>query len=592
MTEQGAAGAATRSKFQRWSIRIGIGVAAVLVLGLGFIGFAEHHTAQPDFCGSCHIMEAYHETWKADLHGTKLGVACVECHYAPGERTTVKAKLRGLSQVASYVSGRYGSTRPRAHVSNESCMTSKCHGDGRFMDKNIEVGSVRFNHASHFRLHENTSAPVQKELAELAQSLRAVVGDAQFEKLEAKAREAGPHKPRIDSLVKLASLSGAEVKRDDLERFSQLHHRDVRLAQLADIQCTNCHTYGGKTDEHGKNLREGHHFSVNLTSCYTCHFNNEGFNTGTNNCLMCHKQLPAGDILVHKELTGSAKERLATPELTKVVKMNHQAILDRKVDCASCHADVAIEPAHVARRDCDRCHDSPRYFEKWREPLTVDVVAEYHKQHVAGQRAKCLDCHTEIHHQLIREPKQGEPSEPAFLTSIMSNCSHCHPNHHREQLNLLSGVGALAVPKSDPNLMFGSRTNCLGCHTEMASDKHGGEVYKATLTGCLACHGDRHANTFEKWKQGLELVSMEAEETYTNARKLLEETPEIPEEARRKATELLAGARADLQLIKRGNGLHNVTYAIEVLDTVTQRAQQAITVLTEAQPKPPENEEK
>jgi hypothetical protein len=131
--------------------------------------------------------------------------------------------------------------------------------------------------------------------------------------------------------------------------------------------------------------------------------------------------------------------------------------------------------------------------------------------------------------------------------------------------------------------MFGSRTNCFGCHTEMASDKHGGEVFKATLAGCTACHGDRHEGTFEKWKQGLELALMEADETYANARKALEESSDVSEAARRKATDLLAGAHADLQLVKRGNGLHNVMYAIEVLDTVTQRSQQAIAALAEAQ---------
>ena len=60
---------------------------------------AEYKTSQPQFCSSCHIMEPYYETWEADVHGAKLEVACVDCHYAPGERTTLKAKFRGLSQV-------------------------------------------------------------------------------------------------------------------------------------------------------------------------------------------------------------------------------------------------------------------------------------------------------------------------------------------------------------------------------------------------------------------------------------------------------------------------------------------------------------
>src|SRR5262245_61035565 len=100
-----------RSLVVRWMRRLGLTVLTLVILAGALLAFGEHRTSQPQFCGSCHIMEPYYATWQADLHGGKLEVACVECHYAPGERTTIQAKLRGLSQVASYVSGRYGASR-------------------------------------------------------------------------------------------------------------------------------------------------------------------------------------------------------------------------------------------------------------------------------------------------------------------------------------------------------------------------------------------------------------------------------------------------------------------------------------------------
>jgi nitrate/TMAO reductase-like tetraheme cytochrome c subunit len=558
-------------------------LSVLLVLGVALLGYAEHRTSQANFCASCHIMEPYYESWKGDIHGSKLDIACVECHYAPGERTTVNAKLRGLSQVASYFSGRYGATRPRAHVSNDSCMTAKCHGDQRFMDKTIEIGSVRFTHAAHLRLNQESLEATKKELAELRQTIRAAVGEELFASLQTAADESGLHETRVDKLVVLASASGTEVSRSDLEKFSQLSHRQVRTAQLADIQCTNCHSYGSEMGDKDS-PPPTHHFSVNTTACYTCHFNNEGFNTGTNTCLMCHKQLPAGEIIVHKELTAAEGQKLQSPELTaKTVKMNHQGILERGVDCASCHADVALEDSQVTKRDCQRCHDLPRFFDEWKEPFTLDLVARYHKVHVPQQRAKCLDCHSEIHHQLIRE----QPGEHAgFLSSVMSNCAHCHPNHHRQQLDLLSGVGGTSVTKSAPNMMFGSRTNCFGCHTQLTANDHSGAVLQATLKGCIGCHGDRHTETFEKWKLGLELVQTEAEQAYAKARKVLDESKNLPAETRRKVEELLSAAKEDLQLVQRGNGLHNVTYAMEVLDSVTQRAGQAEAIVSEASAPP------
>jgi hypothetical protein len=66
------------------------------------------------------------------------------------------------------------------------------------------------------------------------------------------------------------------------------------------------------------------------------------------------------------------------------------------------------------------------------------------------------------------------------------------------------------------------------------------------------------------------------------AQRALDEGKDIPEQTRQKATELLSAAKADLDLIKRGNGIHNVTYAMEVLDSVTQRAQQVTAMLLEA----------
>jgi hypothetical protein len=85
---------------------------------------------------------------------------------------------------------------------------------------------------------------------------------------------------------------------------------------------------------------------------------------------------------------------------------------------------------------------------------------------------------------------------------------------------------------------------------------------------------------------GLELVQTDAEQAYASAQKMLAESKDLPPATRQKATELLQAAGADLQLVKRGKGLHNVTYAMEVLDSVTERAQQATALLSEAKSSP------
>jgi hypothetical protein len=160
----------------------------------------------------------------------------------------------------------------------------------------------------------------------------------------------------------------------------------------------------------------------------------------------------------------------------------------------------------------------------------------------------------------------------------LADCAQCHPKHHAAQVDLLLGRGGTAVPNSTPNLMFGARTNCTGCHTNIQRKLHG-NVRIATQQSCIACHGDRHKDTFEQWKLGLELAKGDAEQAYNEARKELEETQSAKADARHKATELVASAEADLRLVQTGNGLHNVAYAIELLDAVTSRCRQAIELL-------------
>jgi nitrate/TMAO reductase-like tetraheme cytochrome c subunit len=548
----------------------------LVLLGAGFMGVAEHRTSRPDFCASCHNMVPYYDSWSADIHGAKLDVACVDCHYAPGERTTFKAKFRGLSQVASYFSGRYGATRPRAHVNNESCLTSKCHGDLVFMDKVLQLGTVSFTHAKHLRRTTEQEQPAQARLAEVEATLRKLVGEARFAELDGVAKQAGPAEERYAALMTRCGQWGAALDRATVAEFSQLKHRGVRIEQLADLQCTSCHTYNSGDTASAKSAGQ-HHFRVSTTTCYTCHFNNEGFNTGTNRCLLCHAP-PTQEITVHKELGSDASQKLKSPELAaKPIKMNHETILAQKVDCMACHADVAREDSTVTRRDCERCHDQARFFADWKEPFTVDLVARFHKQHTEQQRAKCLDCHTEIHHRLI--PDSRDHPEHGLLSVVLANCTHCHPNHHTEQVKLLLGRGGVGVEKSEPNPMFGSRTNCYGCHAEQALGAAGGAVLKGTQATCIACHGERYGTTFEQWKAGIQLTLADAEEAYQNARKALDSNKTAAADARKKAQDLLAIAAGDLQLVKRGNGIHNATYSLELLESVTAHCQKATAAL-------------
>ena len=560
----------------RWLVGIGIGLVVMTLLGGTFVGVAEHYTAKPIFCASCHIMEPYYASWKQDTHGGRLNVACVDCHYAPGERTTVRAKLRGLSQVASYVSGRYGSTRPRAHVAPESCMTSACHGDRSFMTKPLEVGTVTFVHAKHLMHTAQDEQPTLDRLAAVTRLLEQKLGREHLAELTAAARQIGPAEERTDVLSRLCEPWNVKIDRPLLAEFFQLEHRPVRIAQLQSLQCVDCHANSmrEKLDSPAKDIQ--HHFQVQKSSCYTCHFNNQAFNTGTAQCMGCHTP-PQKAITVHEGLSKEVREKLGSSDLgQKTVRMDHSEIVKRKVDCKSCHADVIVGASVVTRRDCERCHDQPGPFVDWKTNLTTDVVTHYHAVHVPQQRAKCLDCHAQIQHQLA--PSGDQTAGNGFLSSSMSDCTHCHTNQHRDVLKLLLGTAGETVPKSDPNMMFGARTNCYGCHTEHGKVK-GQEVLVATQRACVSCHGEEYVPKFDQWKLSLEDSLKETQKAYQKAHDAVAKAATAPADARKKSERLLAEAAADLQTIQNGNGIHNITYALQMLDGISARCGEAVKAL-------------
>jgi hypothetical protein len=165
------------------------------------------------------------------------------------------------------------------------------------MDKPLLLGNVKFIHAKHLQRDDEREKPHVQRLADLETTLRTLVGEKRFGELDAVASEVGPAQERYDKLAELCRQWEVSASRDTFVEFSQLRHRKLRIAQLNDLQCTNCHAYHA-TDQTTAAGKVGHHFQVSTTTCYTCHFNNEAFNTGTSKCLTCHTP-PQQEVTVH-----------------------------------------------------------------------------------------------------------------------------------------------------------------------------------------------------------------------------------------------------------------------------------------------------
>jgi nitrate/TMAO reductase-like tetraheme cytochrome c subunit len=131
-----------------WRISL-IGALALLVVVVAAGAGVWRVSASPKFCNSCHIMRPYVDAWKISKHA---GVPCVQCHYPPGLRDTVRVKFQAATQVAKWATGTYNS-KPFAEVEDASCLRSGCHaitGLEREAQR-VSARGIRFDHRTHLQ---------------------------------------------------------------------------------------------------------------------------------------------------------------------------------------------------------------------------------------------------------------------------------------------------------------------------------------------------------------------------------------------------------------------------------------------------------
>lgn len=572
----------------KWRARLrvaGLFLLVFLVMGAVGLGGAEYYTGTPNFCGSCHVMDPYYESWSADIHGRKLGVRCVDCHYAPGERHTFKAKFKGLSQAVSYFSGRSGGSRPRAHVSDASCLTSSCHGDGAFREEKLEIGerrteirqiageaieierkpTVTYQHKVHLDV-EGKLADNQTSIETILARLKKALPQSGFDLVVAASKSVEPANVRQTAMRTVITELDEPGSIDDALELMRLEHVNVRLKQLEGITCAACHTY----NEAGNS-----HFAVNQTACFTCHFTNQAFNRDTGECLKCHEP-PSRMIAVHGPTLGASG--MPTTAGASTGMMDHRDIVAKGIDCASCHLDVIQGASTVSTRECKHCHDQARFTKDF-EDRNTDTVEEYHRTHVAAQSAQCGDCHRLITHQLI-DPVMVA-SSAAFLEPVLNDCQHCHPNHHLEQVELLKGTGGRGVDTPMPNAMFGSRINCEGCHTKSGSDFKGDPLVEATESVCVKCHSADYRDLFHQWLDEIKTYTDETEESLGRVEQRMAALTEAGQTLPRSIYDAVADAKFNLHLVKTGNGVHNKQYAMQLLDLSLRHLDQAMIQMSE-----------
>jgi len=438
---------------------------AVFVILLGaMLRFTESST----FCGLCHQMNVYMESWRSSTHRQ---VACTKCHYEPGFLNHMKGKwVDGQVSLAYFLSGKRPST-PHAQISDASCLQGGCHKIND-LQGNMIYKNVAFSHGKH--------------LGELRRGMS--------------------------------------------------------------LRCTSCHAQ----------LVQGKHLTVHEINCFICHYYKAG-PKGEENCISC----PVGGCTsCHVEPKGDIK--------VKGWSFNHKKYIARGVACEKCHLSIVQGDGHVPEGKCIECHNEPVLLSTKYTPQFM------HQKHVTDHKIECSSCHTPLRHEMGQIPS---------LTHIPSNCDKCHSKEmHLGPRDFYRGTGGIGVPDS-PSLMFLTNVDCIACHRRAEESQAAlhttrfGE--KVIGDACVDCHGEGFDATLKQWKSLLSKAESEANQRIFNTQKVLYEFEKTNGNtaAFRKAQNLLNEARHNYSFVLLGKGVHNIEYALKLLNATNSKTEQVLAIV-------------
>ncbi|MBW2535691.1 MAG: NapC/NirT family cytochrome c, partial [Deltaproteobacteria bacterium] len=274
--------------------------AGGLLLGLVLVAVfgAVQASSTPKFCGSCHIMAPYYESWVGSSHGE---VACVDCHIPPGVTAEIEKKYEAVAMVARYFTGTYG-TRPWTEIEDSACL--RCH-ERRLLAGSEVFGDIVFDHRPH--------------LTELRRGKRLKCTSCHSQIVQ------GSHMTVTASACILCHFKG-QVPGEGTARCRSCHQVPETV-----------HTIAG---DHEFDHSQVKTFGMPCEACHAPASPTEGV-VPRERCLTCH----------------SDPRRLQEAENGELLHQTH--VTDHKVECLHCHLEIdhVAEPhTESSTAACDTCH--------------------------------------------------------------------------------------------------------------------------------------------------------------------------------------------------------------------------------------------
>jgi len=350
-----------------------------IVLFAGILRYSEG----PSFCGLCHNMKEYVESWERSSHNR---VNCLSCHRRPGFLNHLKGKREDLQLALTYVIIGKGFKKVHYEVDDGNCLQKGCHKTGD-LQREMVYKNVAFSHGRH--------------LGELRRGikLRCTTCHAQ--------------------LVQGAHLTVHEINCFICHYYQAGTKGEEECISCAVGGCTSCHIepkgdikVKGWSFNHRKYIARG-------VACERCHINvirGDG-HVPEGKCVQCHKE----------------PEILSTKYTSQFMHKNH--VTDHKIECADCHSHIRHEIGPIltvvhSPAVCDKCHSKEIHLgprELYRGSGGIGVPDS--PSLMFATNVDCIACH-----------RKGEESQAALHTTkyaeraIREACVDCHGEGYDDTL--------------------------------------------------------------------------------------------------------------------------------------------------------------
>ncbi len=508
------------------------GFALALMVALGLIATvtAVEVTSKPRFCGSCHIMAPYYESWQ---HSSHHNIACVECHIPPGVTAEIRKKFEALSMVARYFTGTYG-TNPWTEIEDAACL--RCHERRLLAGKEL-IGDIVFDHTAHLsEMRRGKTLRCTSCHGQLVQGSHIAVTTSTCILCHFKGVEEGEETTRCvichTTPSKTYELGSVQFRHSDVTRYGMecrwCHEKPQGSeGEVPRERCVTCHNQTIRLEKYGETeLLHRKHVSEHKIDCMDCHLHLEHVaplgEAGSKNAAA---RLQAATSRIHKgasecrachEAGHSPQLALYTGTGGRNVESSPSPMFESGVRCEGCHIRLPGQASEVRRASdvsCMACHgpDYRKIYLSWKSSIDQrsgalgrqlaetaraigtatprfadarfnhDLVARGRGVHnVEYANALLRQSHADMN--AARRGRGLAPlprpwPEPPYA----SPCFRCHEGVEQQRGSMFG------KPFAHERHVVASKIDCAACH-RTHEERDEGEVVRFGASGCVSCH--------------------------------------------------------------------------------------------------------